>query len=70
MTYEIKCVRCGEVHKLKLDIRKLNKWLKGKENIQNICPELPAADRELLLSQICGKCWGEMFGKAESEDKK
>lgn len=67
MTYEIKCVRCGEVHKLKLDIRKVNRWLKGKENIQDVFPELPAADRELLLSQICGKCWDEMFGGEKDE---
>lgn len=65
MTYKVKCCICGTIHELKLDIRKFNKWNRGEGNIQDIFPELSPEDREMLISQICPKCWDEMFGGME-----
>ena len=65
MTVKIPCVRCHEVYELKLDIRKYNKWRQGGGNIQDIFPEMPPEQRELLISQICHKCWDYMFGGLE-----
>ena len=68
MTYDIACIKCGEVHHLKLDIRKFNRWRQKRENIQDVFPELSPEDRELMISQICGKCWEEMFGGEENDN--
>lgn len=63
MTYWIKCIKCGEIFMLDLDGDKVEHWRNGGGNIQDIFPELSPEDRELLVSQICEKCWDDMFGK-------
>lgn len=59
----INCCRCGEPHIIEVDENKFNRWRTGNENIQDIFPELKASERELMISQICEKCWDEMFGQ-------
>ena len=62
MTVKVACAKCQQVHEIKVDIRKFNKWKKGEGNIQDIFPEMKPEEREMLISQICPKCWNEMFG--------
>ena len=30
-------------------------------SVQHVLPNMPAAERELLLTGICGKCWDKEF---------
>ncbi len=44
-------------------------WHKG-ELIQDAMPEISAADRELLVSGVCGTCFDKMFPpEEEGEDE-
>ena len=36
--------------------------------MQECFPYLGAAEREFLMSGICGQCWNEMFGDDEEEE--
>lgn len=56
----IKCVDCGKDHNIKLCIDDLKKWQKGAL-IQNALPYLSSAERELIISGICGKCFDKIF---------
>lgn len=62
MKLEIRCCRCKKPHTIDVDEVKYEKWLTGKDNIQDIFPDLSADERELMISQICGECWCSMFG--------
>jgi hypothetical protein len=35
--------------------------------MQDIFPDLPIGDRELLISGTCNTCWQKMFGNDEDE---
>ena len=57
---EIKCVLCGLTNTVECDEDGLRKWEEG-EAVQVALPELNADDRELLISNICPKCFDNMF---------
>lgn len=59
----INCCRCGKPHIIEVDEAKFIRWKRGKGNIQDIFPELTPDQRELMISQICQKCWVDMFGE-------
>lgn len=56
----VKC-SCGKEFKLPITIDRYFEWKRSGEFVQNAFPELTAGQRELLLSGICEKCWGELF---------
>jgi hypothetical protein len=45
----------------------LQQWKDG-ELIQDAMPYLSADEREILISNICGLCFEQMFGEGEDED--
>lgn len=45
-----------------LEPAKVARWHAG-EHVQQVWPELPAADRELLLTGTHDACWQAMFPK-------
>lgn len=53
------CVVCHTVYTLKVKVDAYLAWKAGAL-IQNVMPELHKQDRELLISNICGKCWDEV----------
>lgn len=53
------CMMCGETSEMVLDLDKVNRWQRG-EFVQNVFPELSAAERELLISGTHGHCWDAM----------
>jgi hypothetical protein len=55
------CVQCDTEYLLPVSTEQVLRWQKG-ELIQNAMPELPRADRELILSGICRECWLKTFG--------
>ena len=54
------CKMCGDLHTIQLSYSGEAAWRCG-ELIQDALPELTADERELLLSQTCGKCWDALF---------
>lgn len=59
-TVAIRCVMCKEVHNLDVIKNDLMKYENG-EHVQNCFPYLSPAERELIISQTCGKCFDELF---------
>jgi hypothetical protein len=54
-------VTTEQLSRWKLSRWKLSRWKRG-ELIQNAMPHLSNADRELLISGVCGICWLALFG--------
>lgn len=55
------CNMCGcEVH-IEIKTSALEAWRAGRP-IQDAAPDLSADDREMLISQTCGKCFDKLTG--------
>lgn len=61
--YSTRCPNCGEIHDIWVPIEGYRRWQAGAL-IQEALPELPAKDRELLITGLCDKC----FAKLSVED--
>ena len=46
---------------IEVTVEQFNAWEQG-EFIQDVMPNVPAWQRELLISATCDNCWKEMFG--------
>lgn len=51
-----KPVHCTDEH--------YQRWRDG-ELIQRAMPDVPAGERELLVSGVCGECFDKLFGEEE-----
>lgn len=60
---ERKCICCGQNKVVEMDSMAYLRWMEGDIHIQDVAPELSEDDRELLISGVCGPCFGEMFGE-------
>ena len=61
-TIEVECNLCGEVFEISVNAEDLVEYLKpNRRHIQDIFPYLTPAERELLISSTCEKCWNKMF---------
>ncbi len=54
------CIRCGKMTQLKLDAAKHARWIVG-ELVQNVWPEMPAEEREMLITGTHPACWDQIF---------
>lgn len=66
----IVCRGCGKLHELMVDPqdkRDHENKVGQKRFAQHAYPYLNADDRELIISQTCGKCWADMFPPEEDE---
>lgn len=54
------CMNCHVKYELELKEEDYIKWRSGTL-IQNAFPYLSDDDRELLISEICGKCFDKLF---------
>lgn len=59
---EVACPVCGKVSEISVEVNDYIDWQNGKLT-QNAFPYLSASEREMLISGICGNCWGKMFGE-------
>jgi len=57
---DVECVMCGENHKIWVEYEDYTAWQNGKL-CQNAFPYLDANQRELLVSQTCGRCFDLLF---------
>ena len=64
LVLKVKCVTCGKVHTIRVNESDYVHYYKG-EPVQFAFPYLSANERELLISNICGKCYDEMFKEDE-----
>ena len=62
-----RCVKCKSVHVLLVNSDDLQRWKDG-ELIQDAMPYLSADEREILISNICGRCFEQMFGEGEDDE--
>lgn len=60
-TFRVPCLSCGAIQRLAVLGQGLFKYNRGA-SVQAAFPELSAAQREVLISGICGKCWDGLFG--------
>lgn len=61
MEHEFVCEECGLRKKIAGTPEQWESYINKTKNIQDIFPELSAADRELMLSGLCGDCFDKMF---------
>ena len=58
---EVTCIVCGTTKKIQVPESGFKAWYNRGVLIQSAMPSVPAEDREMMMSQICGKCFEEMF---------
>lgn len=57
----ITCKTCKREFDLVVDKERFMRWKSGEGLIQRMLPNLTADERELLMNQMCGKCYDDMF---------
>ena len=58
----VKCSECGKVEKIPFSLAQEEAYDAGGL-IQRVAPELTDNQREVLISQICGKCFDALFAE-------
>ena len=61
------CCVCGEYEVWSLDRDAVARWQEG-ENIQHAFPDMPAQDREVLITGTHPACWDKLFPE-EGDDE-
>jgi hypothetical protein len=61
MNLKVRCDVCKAVFELQVDASRYQRWKSGEGYVQTMFPELTSDQRELLLSQTCGKCFDSLF---------
>lgn len=67
ISIKVTCCHCNKEYTVKPDAKNYILWKNGNGFIQDLLPELTAAERELLISSICNSCWLNIFGPDEPE---
>lgn len=63
---QVTCVSCGATKLFQLPYSRYIAWQNGML-IQDAFPEMPAADRELLISGLCPDCWNALWEGLDNE---
>lgn len=58
------CMVCGKTSTRLLDLEKFHRYERGAK-VQDVWPEMPADERELLMTGTHGECWEKLFGGME-----
>lgn len=54
-----KCMFCGKTSEIIVDMEDIARYL-GGEHVQNVWPNWPADQREMLVTGTHPECWDEM----------
>jgi hypothetical protein len=65
----VTCKKCGEEVEIPANWDEVNAWATGNQLIQHALPKLTVAEREILISGICGVCFDKMFRPEPPEDE-
>lgn len=57
----IRCRHCRESYIVPISEQEYLNWINKGTFVQDEFPELNPNERELLISQTCGKCWNKIF---------
>jgi hypothetical protein len=60
---------CGKRSTFKVDSGNFKSWQTGALLIQDAMPEVSIENRELLISNTCGKCFDSLFPKEPEEEE-
>lgn len=65
----VQCRTCGQDCVVNCTDDQYVAWKEHNMLIQNAMPDVPKAERELLISGICGTCFASMFrDEGDGED--
>jgi phage FluMu protein Com len=59
---KVQCPHCKKEKLIEVNRDGYEKWKSGAL-VQEAFPDLPAAEREMLISGICPECWNKMFNQ-------
>ncbi len=54
------CIECGLTSMVTVSSNEYDRWRAG-EHVQNVWPEMPLEERELLITGTHPACWAAMF---------
>jgi hypothetical protein len=67
LVIQVTCVVCDKPKQLTVtSAQALELDRPDRRNIQEVLPDVPRAQRELLITGTCGDCWSELFPPLES----
>ena len=58
---KLSCRFCKKEVETSITLEQIIEYRTTRKHIQDIMPNVPPAERELLISGTCGKCWEEIF---------
>ena len=67
-TFHVVCRLCSTDYSILLNEQDLDDWIEGKAYIQDVLDYLTAAERELLISGTCDKCWKTLYGEGKYDE--
>ncbi len=63
----VQCIDCKQQKQFSVSTAGYEQWMAGIL-IQRAMPEIPAGEREILISGQCGACFDAMFAEAEEDE--
>ena len=64
----VECRRCHTEYDISVTEHEIQEWKLNGTFIQDAMPDVPAWQREMLISATCDNCWKEMFGDDDDVD--
>jgi hypothetical protein len=65
---DVECYYCGNIYSVILNKEDLLDWASGSGPIEKILHYLSANERELLISNTCGKCFDKLFPPLDNDE--
>ena len=66
----VRCSRCRKGVPIQVYSEKFERWNAGEIGglMQQVFPELTAAEREMFISGLCNDCWNEVTKPPDEEE--
>ena len=68
-SYNVCCYICSQEYNIIADRNDMEAWTSGDRYIQDCLSYLSPAERELLISRTCDKCWKHMYPEVDTEEQ-
>lgn len=63
--FTVVCNQCETAHEVQISAKQVDDWMLRGKHIQDVAPELPPEQRELLISGTCNSCFEKLFPPEE-----
>jgi len=60
MQFTKTCIICGEKRRIIVNPKDFESWFRGDKAIQDAFPYLSEDEREMILCNMCSKCWKKL----------